>query len=148
MVKGLPNIGEISAGETDVTPESDGAVIVTSVITATTSDENADDNSGDTASQNDVEIEAEEGELNDETENQAARGSRTRRAPGWLRDYVSNCSQVQPDMQPDMFALFTSADPATFEEAVKKVNWKKAMNEEINAIERNEWRSQGASSST
>ncbi|RDY10868.1 hypothetical protein CR513_04541, partial [Mucuna pruriens] len=35
------------------------------------------------------------------------------------------------------FALFSDYDPTTFEEAIKQSNWRKAMDEEIAAIERN-----------
>ena len=36
------------------------------------------------------------------------------------------------------FALFSIADPICFEEAIKCESWKKAMDEEIEAIEKNE----------
>ena len=36
------------------------------------------------------------------------------------------------------FALFADCDPTTFEIAVKEEKWKKAMDEEINSIERND----------
>ena len=36
------------------------------------------------------------------------------------------------------FALFADCDPMTFEIAVKEEKWKKAMDEEINSIERND----------
>ena len=36
------------------------------------------------------------------------------------------------------FALFADCDPTTFESAVKEEKWRKAMNDEIDAIERND----------
>ena len=36
------------------------------------------------------------------------------------------------------FALFADCDPMTFESAVKEEKWRKAMDDEINAIERND----------
>ena len=36
------------------------------------------------------------------------------------------------------FALFSDSDPIYFEEAIKEKKWCKAMDEEIDAIERNE----------
>ena len=35
------------------------------------------------------------------------------------------------------FALFSNCDPVTFEDAVKESKWRKAMDEEITAIEWN-----------
>ena len=36
------------------------------------------------------------------------------------------------------FALFSDCDPTTFESAVKEEKWRKTMNDEIDAIERND----------
>ena len=36
------------------------------------------------------------------------------------------------------FALFADCDPTTFESAVKEEKWQKAMDDEINSIEKND----------
>lgn len=59
---------------------------------------------------------------------------RIRRAPSWMEDYV--CAEEERNN----FVLFNSVsgDPVSFEEAVKSVKWRKAMDLEIKAIEKTE----------
>ena len=40
-------------------------------------------------------------------------------------------------MKMQQLVMFTSTDPTTFEEAVKSLTWKEAMDREIQAIEKN-----------
>lgn len=46
------------------------------------------------------------------------RGTRTRRAPGWLTDYVTGEELINEENGVH-FALFIDSDPITFDEAVK-----------------------------
>ena len=62
---------------------------------------------------------------------------RARRALGWMREYVSGEGLSEEEDTNDNLALFASADPVHFEEAVKYDNWRIAMDIEMKAIERN-----------
>lgn len=61
---------------------------------------------------------------------------RQRRPPGWMTNYVSG-EELSDDDNIAQFALFTGSDPNTFDDAVKSSKWRKAMDLEIQAIERN-----------
>lgn len=65
------------------------------------------------------------------------RSQRTKRRPAWMSDY-----QVQDNEIPEdplvQFALFSDCDPTVYKELVKEKKWKKAMDDEIAAIERND----------
>lgn len=61
---------------------------------------------------------------------------RNRRAPIWMRDYESGEGLSEDDNEA-LFALFATADPINFEEAVKSEKWRNAMDVEMEAIERN-----------
>ena len=57
-----------------------------------------------------------------------------RRRPAWMFDYeVTRIDQSGDSLT--HFALFSDCDPITFESAVKESKWRKAMDEEISAIE-------------
>ena len=57
-----------------------------------------------------------------------------RRRPAWMEDYeVTGLSNPITH-----FALFADCDPTTFESAVKEEKWQKAMDDEINSIEKND----------
>lgn len=59
---------------------------------------------------------------------------RVRRKPAWMEDYeVTGIGDSITH-----FALFSDYDPTTFENAVKEEKWRKAMDDEINSIERND----------
>ncbi|KAJ8646010.1 hypothetical protein MRB53_007758 [Persea americana] len=62
---------------------------------------------------------------------------RARRPPGWMRDYASGEELLEEEDINVNLALFDSADPVHFEEAVKHNNWRIAMDMEIKAIKRN-----------
>ncbi|KAJ9560092.1 hypothetical protein OSB04_005252 [Centaurea solstitialis] len=64
------------------------------------------------------------------------RPERVRKRPGWMADYeVPGADQVDDPLT--HFALFSDCDPIFFGEAVKEPKWRKAMDAEIAAIERN-----------
>jgi len=87
-----------------------------------------------TASVEIPEIEAvEETELDGET--QSLRQIRKR--PAWMQDYEETGTNQSKDVA--HFALFADCDPKTFEGAIKEEKWRRAMDEEIDAIERDTW---------
>ena len=62
---------------------------------------------------------------------------RIRKKPAWMYDYeVTGIDQSEDPLT--HFALFSDCDPTTFESAVKDAKWWKAMDDEIEAIERND----------
>lgn len=63
---------------------------------------------------------------------------RERRAPRYLQDYVAGNDLVTDDEEEEINVMEeVDQDPICFEEAVKNDKWKKAMNLEIETIERN-----------
>ncbi|RVW92788.1 Retrovirus-related Pol polyprotein from transposon TNT 1-94 [Vitis vinifera] len=66
-----------------------------------------------------------------------ASSHRVRKWPAWMSDYeVTGIDQSEDPLT--HFALFSDCDPTTFESAVKESKWRKAMDAEIAAIERND----------
>jgi hypothetical protein len=65
------------------------------------------------------------------------RAQRNRRVPARLQDCVLGTDNDPSDEEIINFALFADCEPVTFEEAAGNENWIKAMDEEINAIEKN-----------
>lgn len=63
----------------------------------------------------------------------SSHSQRRRRRPAWMEDY--EVSEIEDPIT--HFALFSDCDPIDFEVAVKETKWKKAMDDEIAAIERN-----------
>ena len=61
---------------------------------------------------------------------------RIRRPPGWMQDYISNEGLCEEDDYA-FLALYAGSDPLSYAEAVKSEKWQKAMEAEIDAIERN-----------
>ncbi|XLT27854.1 hypothetical protein HN873_059146, partial [Arachis hypogaea] len=66
------------------------------------------------------------------------RPQRERRLPTRLADYEVGNDNDPSDEEIINFALFSDCEPLNFEEAFKDNNWKKAMDEEIHAIEKND----------
>ncbi|CAL5333116.1 unnamed protein product [Camellia sinensis] len=65
------------------------------------------------------------------------RPQRARRRPAWMSDYeVTGIDQSEDALT--HFALFSDCDPTVFENAVKESKWRKAMDEEIAAIRKND----------
>lgn len=68
---------------------------------------------------------------------ESQRPQRVRRRPAWMIDYeVTGVDQGDDPLT--HFALFLDCDPTVFEVAVKEPKWRKAMDAEITAIERND----------
>ncbi|CAL2258076.1 unnamed protein product [Prunus armeniaca] len=66
------------------------------------------------------------------------RMERIQRPPIWMRDYET-CQDISDDESASMahLALLINQDPTTFEDAVKCEKWRQAMDQEIQAIEKN-----------
>ena len=61
---------------------------------------------------------------------------RVRNRPAWMEDYeVMGVGVTDPATH---FALFSDCDPIDFENAVKEEKWRKAMDDEIDSIKRND----------
>ncbi|PNX66930.1 hypothetical protein L195_g055354, partial [Trifolium pratense] len=71
-----------------------------------------------------------------EDESSISEAPRQRRRPPWMNDYESG-GELSDEDTTAHFALFTGSDPIMFTEAVKEEKWKKAMDTEIEAIEKN-----------
>jgi len=61
---------------------------------------------------------------------------RVRRQPVWMQDYISGEGFSDEETQ-NLVMLTMTSDPTTFEEAVKSEKWRAAMNNEMEAIEKN-----------
>ena len=59
---------------------------------------------------------------------------RVKKRPAWMEDY--EVSVIEDSIT--HFALFLDCVPTTFESVVKEAKWRKAMDDEIDAIERND----------
>ncbi|CAL9004184.1 unnamed protein product, partial [Prunus brigantina] len=80
-------------------------------------------------------IEEEDSSSEGEERVRELRQSRERQPPTWMGDYVSGEGLSEDEVH---MALVESTDPLHFEEAVKSVNWRLAMNSEIKSIEKNQ----------
>lgn len=81
---------------------------------------------------------------------QLRRSIRTRNAPAHLKDFVSFCSTnhpIQNQIRYDKISQYLCSfltkieshiEPTSFDEAVKREEWVKAMNEELNALNKNQ----------
>lgn len=67
-------------------------------------------------------------------EEEAQSVRQVRRKPAWMEDY--EVTGIGDSIT--YFALFSDYNPTTFESAVKEEKWRKAMDDEINAIEKND----------
>lgn len=68
----------------------------------------------------------------------AQSAGRNRRKPAWLEDYVTNEVQYSDDEQHNLAIFEPSEDPVFYEDAAKCSHWRKAMDTEMEAIERND----------
>ncbi|XP_073263258.1 uncharacterized protein [Populus alba] len=57
--------------------------------------------------------------------------------PSWMRDYVSGEGLLKEETELNI-VIVTSADPLSYEEAMKSYKWREAMDAEIESIQRNE----------
>ncbi|CAL2242013.1 unnamed protein product [Prunus armeniaca] len=62
---------------------------------------------------------------------------RIRKRPVWMIDYVSG-DELSDDDNVAHHALFADSDPVLFEDAINNIKWRKAMDAEIEAIEKND----------
>jgi len=67
-------------------------------------------------------------------DNEEELSPRIRKRPAWMDDFL--LTRIPYSII--HFALFSDCDPTTFESAVKEEKWQKTMNDEIDAIERND----------
>ena len=77
-----------------------------------------------------------ERESSHDSPNEATSDGRIRRQPAWMRDYVSG-ERLSEDDDMAHLVLLADSDPITYEEVEKSAKWRKAMNSEIESIERN-----------
>lgn len=68
------------------------------------------------------------------------REGRRTRPPRYLNDYVTGFALIDEENEADMAYMVevNSSDPATFEEAQKNLKWRRAMDDEMNSIEKNQ----------
>ena len=78
----------------------------------------------------------EDGSENEGTETSMENVQRSRRRPLWMADYTSGEELSDEDTLAHL-VLFAGSDLITFDEAIKSEKWGKAMDAEIEAIERN-----------
>lgn len=64
------------------------------------------------------------------------REGRIRRPPVWMSDYTSGEELCNLELEANMMVAIAD-DPVCFEEAVESLKWRKAMDAEIEAIEKN-----------
>jgi len=84
-------------------------------------------------------IEADGDNINISHEEHSSHVIRARRPPGWIRDYETGQGLSDEEIvNLTHLALFTDRDPITFAEAVKSEKWRKAMDQEIQAIKKND----------
>ena len=65
-------------------------------------------------------------------------GPRTRQPPAWVKDYVTNLEHMEDSELHNLAVYSTEVDLATYEDAVKLDVWRKAMDQEIESIEKND----------
>lgn len=84
------------------------------------------------------ELDSSSNEVVTENESEVRRSSRTRTPPARLQDYdVLSYSQIGESSDLVHLALFNKTEPITLNEALKSVNWKDVMCDELKSIEKN-----------
>jgi hypothetical protein len=63
---------------------------------------------------------------------------RNRRPPAWVKDYVTSIENVEDEDLHNLAVFSNNHDPSTYEEAAKFDIWRKAMDQEIESIEKND----------
>ncbi|KAG7557256.1 Reverse transcriptase RNA-dependent DNA polymerase [Arabidopsis suecica] len=107
----LPQSPALSGGSTPTTPSTSPAPLSPSLISSSSSDERRI---------------------------VAVAGSRPRRKPGYLADYVTGEEEeVEENLSVMLLMMMTESDPVRFDEAVNVAVWKEAMEREIESIEKN-----------
>lgn len=75
-------------------------------------------------------------ETQEEPQATVREGRRQTRPPSYLRDYVTENEAIDEDDEVNMVQI-NSSDPSTFVEAQKCINWREAMDAEVESIEKN-----------
>ncbi|GAU47154.1 hypothetical protein TSUD_287370 [Trifolium subterraneum] len=65
-------------------------------------------------------------------------GPRVRRPPAWTRDFVTNLENQEDEELQNLVMFSNESDPRTYEEAAKFEVWRKAMDQEIESIKKND----------
>ncbi|GAU39416.1 hypothetical protein TSUD_323640 [Trifolium subterraneum] len=63
---------------------------------------------------------------------------RAKNPPGWGHDYVTNMEESDIEQMQNLAVFCNDSDPHTYEETSKLTVWRKAMDQEIESIERND----------
>jgi hypothetical protein len=105
---------------------------------------NVDDKAGETMVEGTCELNNDQAMLDIQLEEHIGTSStsnlgqgRVRRPPAWHNDFDTSTADDEDSMNLVMFGPCVSKDPVSFEEASKSQTWRKAMKDEIDAIERN-----------
>ncbi|MCI21806.1 copia-type polyprotein, partial [Trifolium medium] len=77
-------------------------------------------------------------EANEDNEAGHELGPRIRRPPAWVQDFVTNLEDTENSQLHNLVIFNTQNDPTTYEEAAKHEVWRKAMDQEIMSIEKND----------
>lgn len=102
------------------------------VIEEHSSSESSNNNSGESTNNDSTDEEVSEGENHNEQSNR-----RARKKPEYLDDYITG-EEIDEQIEQHNLAVFsTNNDPTTYEEAIKHEEWRKAMDQEIDSIEKN-----------
>jgi hypothetical protein len=81
---------------------------------------------------------AQDDSSHEETNENSPHDFKPRRPPAWMQDHESGQGLSEEEVSNIAYlALSVDSDPIFFEDAVKNVKWRQAMNSEIEAIERN-----------
>lgn len=94
--------------------------------------ETEDNHEAETGNENSVEENTLNGEATDEYEDHL--GKRISKPPTWHKDYITRAETKEMH---SLAAIAHIVDPETYEESVKHTKWIKAMETELEAIERN-----------
>ena len=75
-------------------------------------------------------------EAQEEPQATVREGRRQTRPPSYLRDYITENEEIDEGDEVNMVQI-NSSDPSTFVEAQKGINWREAMDAEVESIEKN-----------
>jgi hypothetical protein len=87
-----------------------------------------------TVNNNDEEAHVEDNDVEDEVETLSPR---TRRPPGWVKDFVTDLEESDTEQLQNLAMFNIDDDPSCYEDTVKTIVWRQAMDQEIEAIEKN-----------
>jgi len=85
-----------------------------------------------------VAVAAQDDTSHEDTDENSPHAAKPRRPPTWMQDYESGQGLSKEEVSNIAYlALSVDSDPISFEDAVKNVKWRQAMNSKIEVIERN-----------